>query len=163
DRLSRTETGIVKGKLAYLSPEQTIGRPVDRRSDIYSLGVTLWELSADRRLFKAEFDEETIQRIRDGIVDDPMSFVPDYPSLLWLVLKKALSQNPDERYATAGAMARDLDGVARAQGAILQAATLAEIMRTLFGAEVARELAWANVAERTSLETPLRPPVGALA
>ncbi|MGH7281152.1 MAG: serine/threonine protein kinase [Polyangiaceae bacterium] len=133
DRLSKTSTGIVKGQLAYLSPEQTVGRVVDRRSDLFSLAVTLWELSADRRLFKEEVDEETVQRIRDAAVEDPTAFVPDYPSLLWLVLKRALARAPEERYATAADLARDLDGVARVEGSILQAATLAEIMRALFG------------------------------
>lgn len=132
DRLSKTSTGIVKGKLAYLSPEQTMGRVVDRRSDLFSLGVTLWELSADRRLFKEEVDEETVRRVRDAIVEDPTTFIPDYPSLLWLVLKRALARDPDERYATAADLARDLDGVARVEGSILQAATLADIMRVLF-------------------------------
>ena len=96
------------------------------------MGVTLWELSADRRLFKEEVDEETVRRVRDAIVDDPTTFVPDYPSLLWLVLKRALAREPDERYATAADLARDLDGVARVEGSILQAATLADIMRALF-------------------------------
>lgn len=162
DRLSRTESGIVKGKIAYLSPEQTLGRPADRRSDVYSLGVTLWELSADRRLFRQEFDEETIQRIRDGVIDDPTQFVPDYPSLLWLVLRRALAHSPDDRYRTAGDLARDLDGVARGQGSILQAATLAEIMRALFGRAVERELSWASSVEPSSLTESLRPQLAAI-
>ena len=133
DRLSKTSTGIVKGKIAYLSPEQTVGRTVDRRSDIFSLGVTLWELSADRRLFKQEVDSETVLLIRDAVVDDPTSFVPDFPSLLWLVLKRALAKEPEDRYLTAADFARDLVGVARVEGSIIQAATLASIMRVLFG------------------------------
>ncbi len=163
DRLSQTENGVVKGKLAYLSPEQVIGRPVDRRSDVYSLGVTLWELSSDRRLFRQDADEETIRRIREGIIEDPTTFVPDYPSLLWLVLRRALAPNPDERYRTAGDLARDLDGVARAQGAILQAATLAEMMNALFGEHVASEFAWVKSMQRTNLAEPLRRPIAPLA
>ena len=142
DRLSRTDFGIVKGKVAYLSPEQAHGHEIDRRSDLFQLGTTLWELSTDQRLFKRETNLETVNAIREGIVPDPTTIVRDYPSLLWLVLRRALAYDPSERYATAEDFARDLDGVARVQGSILQTATLAEIMEILFGEERAREQAW---------------------
>lgn len=86
---------------------------MDRRSDIFSLTTTLWELIADRRLFKSDNDGETVRVIREANVPDPTAFVPEYPSLLWLVLRRALAREPDDRYATAGELARDLDGVAR--------------------------------------------------
>ena len=70
-RISETEMGVVKGKLAYLSPEQAHGNPIDRRSDVFQLGTTLWELSTDRRLFKRETDVETVAAIRNGVVPDP--------------------------------------------------------------------------------------------
>jgi eukaryotic-like serine/threonine-protein kinase len=144
ERLSRTATGIVKGKIAYLSPEQTMARPVDRRSDIFSLGATLWELSANRRLFRDETDVDTVNAIREARVEDPTRFVPGYPSLLWLVLRRALAKEPDDRYATAADFAKDLDGVARADGSILQAAALADIMSALFGDDRTRELTWVS-------------------
>jgi serine/threonine protein kinase len=142
DRLSKTETGIIKGKVAYMSPEQTLGSVVDRRSDIFSLGATIWELSTDRRLFVGETDVDTLLRIRDAIVDDPTQFIPGYSSLLWLVLRRALARDPVDRYQAASDLARDLDGVARAEGSILQAATMGEILFNLFGAEREREIAW---------------------
>ncbi len=142
DRLSRTEFGVVKGKVAYLSPEQVRGQNIDRRSDLFQLGTTLWELSTDQRLFKRETDLETVNAIREGVVPDPTTLVREYPSLLWLVLRRALANDPAERYATAEDFARDLDGVARVQGSILQTGTLAEIMEVLFGEEREREQAW---------------------
>ena len=142
DRLSRTEFGVVKGKVAYLSPEQAHGRDIDRRSDVFQLGTTLWELSTDQRLFKRDTDLETVNAIRDGVVPDPTTIIREYPSLLWLVLRRALARDPADRYATAEDFARDLDGVARVQGSILQAGTLAEIMDILFGEEREREQEW---------------------
>ena len=115
---------------------------IDRRSDIFSLGASLWELSANRRLFRDETDVDTVHAIREARVDDPTSFLPGYPSLLWLVLRRALAKDPSERYATAADFAKDLDGVARADGSILQAAALAEIMSALFADDRARELSW---------------------
>ena len=141
-RRSETEFGVVKGKLAYLSPEQVQGSPIDRRSDVFQLGATLWEISTDRRLFKRETDVETVAAIRDAIVPDPTTIFPEYPSLLWLVLRRALEREPEQRYATAAQLARDLDGVARAQGSILQTGTIAEIMSALFAGEREREAAW---------------------
>jgi len=139
-KVSQTQRGVVKGKLAYLSPEQITGMPIDRRSDIFSLAATLYELSTDQRLFKRDADEETIEAVRAALVPDPTGSVPDYPSLLWLVLRRALTREPAERYATAQELARDLDGVARAQGSIIQTSSIAEVMGELFGKERVREI-----------------------
>ena len=139
-KVAQTQIGVVKGKLAYLSPEQITGKTVDRRSDIFSLAATLYEVSTDQRLFKRETDEATIEAVREALVPDPTSSVPDYPSLLWLVLRRALERDPTERYATGQELARDLDGVARAQGSIIQTSTLAEIMGELFGKDRVREI-----------------------
>jgi serine/threonine protein kinase len=139
-KVSQTEMGVVKGKLAYMSPEQITGQTIDRRSDVFSLAATLYELSTDQRLFKRDADEDTIRAVRDALVPDPTASVPDYPSLLWLVLRRALAHDPADRYATAQELARDLDGVARAQGSIIQTATLAEIMGELYGKDRVREI-----------------------
>jgi len=139
-KVAQTQIGVVKGKLAYLSPEQASGAPIDRRSDIFSLAATLYELSTDQRLFKRDTDEDTIHAVREALVPDPTSSVPDYPSLLWLVLRRALAREPEDRHATAQELARDLDGVARAQGSIIQTSTLAEIMGELFGKDRVREI-----------------------
>ena len=65
-----TARGVVKGKLAYLAPEQARGERVDRRADVFALGVTLWELSLGRRLFKSDEDLETLQRVLTSEVPD---------------------------------------------------------------------------------------------
>ncbi len=82
DRVASTAAGIVKGKLAYLSPEQTHGHPADRRADIFALSVTLWELTVDRRLFREDSDAATIRRVREAQVPDPATLVDGYPRAL---------------------------------------------------------------------------------
>src|SRR5204862_4619888 len=65
-RASVTRTGVIKGKLGYMSPEQANGAPVDRRCDVFALGVQLWEALAGRRLFKQQNDSETLASIVRG-------------------------------------------------------------------------------------------------
>ncbi len=108
-KLSKTAVGIVKGKLAYLSPEQIEGQPPDRRADIFALGTTLWEITTGRRLFKRDRDVDTVRAIQKCEVVDPRTVVPDYPEGLWPIVARSLAKNPKERYQTADAMGRDLD------------------------------------------------------
>ncbi|HEY2511569.1 MAG TPA: protein kinase, partial [Polyangiaceae bacterium] len=109
DRISATAIGVVKGKLAYLSPEQVAGKPIDRRSDIFSLGVTLWEITVDRRLFREDSDVATVRRVMAADVPDPTTLVADYPPALAAVLHRALESDPMRRYASAEELARALD------------------------------------------------------
>jgi serine/threonine-protein kinase len=109
DRLSDTKTGSLKGKLAYMAPEQAIGRPADKRIDIFSCGVTLHEALTGKRLFRGSNDIETLKRIVDHPVPDPSSIVPDLPWPLDSVVQRALSRNPDERFPTAAAFADALE------------------------------------------------------
>ncbi len=108
-RQGKSVEGIVKGKLPYLSPEQIAQLPIDRRSDIYMLGTTLWEMTTMRRLFKRDDDVETLMLVRAGLVPDPRATVPTYPEDLWHVVRRALARDRDDRYAAAADLARDLD------------------------------------------------------
>ena len=131
DRIGATAIGVVKGKLAYLSPEQVAGKPVDRRSDIFSLGVTLWEITVGRRLFREDDDVVTVQRVLAADVPDPTTLVPGYPPALAAVLRRALAADPMHRTATAEELARGLDAfVADAGGC--DAATVAALLAELF-------------------------------
>ena len=102
NRASRTATGIIKGKVAYMSPEQAGGEPVDRRSDVFALATTLWEIACDRRLFKGDDDMQTLEQVRVARVPDPTRIVAGFPPALWAVLSPALARDPRERTATAG-------------------------------------------------------------
>lgn len=104
----------LKGKFAYMSPEQTRLRPLDRRSDVFSLGVVAWELLVGRRLFAAHDPAETIRNVRRAPVPAPHERVPAVPEAIGAVVARALERDPDRRFATAAALGAALRDAARA-------------------------------------------------
>ncbi|MGH7329345.1 MAG: serine/threonine protein kinase, partial [Polyangiaceae bacterium] len=158
NRVSRTAEGIVKGKVAYLSPEQATGKEIDRRTDIFALGITLWELTTDRRLFKAKTDVDTLKAIKDAVIPDPTKLVAGYPPELWKCLKRALAKDPNDRYATVEEFSRDLDTCSRIEGRTVTASTLGDVMRALFGKERERQMAWINEVSAKPKEEPVSVP-----
>ncbi|MFW5921521.1 MAG: serine/threonine protein kinase, partial [Polyangiales bacterium] len=132
NRLTNTQTGTLKGKLAYLSPEQALGQEIDRRSDIFALGVVLWEITTGRRLFKAETDAQTLMRVTSGRVRAPSDILPDFPAELEQIILRALASKPDKRYASASAMARDLDRYVASTAEPAGASEVAAAMHQLF-------------------------------
>jgi serine/threonine-protein kinase len=139
NRASKTAAGIIKGKVAYMSPEQAVGASVDRRTDVFALGTTLWEIACDRRLFKRSDEVETLRRVHAAEVPDPRYLVAGFPDRLWSILQHALERDTEKRYATAAQMARELD--AFADGTVNQQ-VVAEVMHELFAQEEARAKAW---------------------
>ncbi len=129
NRASRTATGIIKGKVSYMSPEQAGGEPVDCRTDVFALATTLWELACDRRLWKGADDMETLEQVRKAKVPDPTRLVAGFPPGLWAVLSPALARDPRERTPTAAELGRGLDALA---GPAASPQVLAEMMRELF-------------------------------
>jgi serine/threonine-protein kinase len=107
-RLTQTASGEVKGKYAYMSPEQCSGDPLDRRSDIFSLGTVLYELTTLHRLFKRPNELQVMRAITEDPIPRPKTELPDYPPCLEEILVRALARDPDDRYATAAEMRDDL-------------------------------------------------------
>jgi serine/threonine protein kinase len=142
NRASKTAAGVIKGKVAYMSPEQAVGAPIDRRTDIFALGTTLWELACDRRLFKRTDDVETLRRVHAAEVPDATRIVDGFPPELWHVLARALAREKDERYRTAADLARDLDRVAGPMAAGGGARHVAKVMRELFADDHQRQVSW---------------------
>jgi serine/threonine-protein kinase len=137
NRDARTEPGEVKGKFEYMSPEQGLGKPLDRRSDIFSAGVVLYELSTGRRLFKRASAARTIEAVCREPVVPPSRVASGYPPALEAVVMRALAKDPAQRYATAADMRRDLLDVARELPNPVEA--LAEQMRALFADRIAEK------------------------
>jgi eukaryotic-like serine/threonine-protein kinase len=108
DRVTRTETGDLKGKLDYMSPEQCMSKDVDRRSDVFSLGVVLYELLTLRRLYKRPTPLATLKAITEEPVVPPSRLASSCPKALDSICLRALARDPGERYATAADMRRDL-------------------------------------------------------
>jgi serine/threonine-protein kinase len=106
-----TRPGKVKGKFAYLSPEQLRGLPVDPRTDVFSAGVVLWESLTGVRLFLVEDLEETAKRVLNAVVAPPSSLNPEVPKELDQIVLKALNRDRDQRYETAAEFADALRGL----------------------------------------------------
>jgi eukaryotic-like serine/threonine-protein kinase len=141
-RKARTRSGIVKGKVAYLSPEQLSQMPLDRRSDIFSLGTTLWEMTTLRRLFKRKTDAESLFAIRDAVVPDPRETVEGYPDALWEIVQKTLAHNRDNRYQTAGTLADDLQAFVKSQGVDDMRGFTGALLHRLFPGERQKQAGW---------------------
>ena len=100
-RLTQTASGEVKGKYAYMSPEQCRGEPLDRRSDIFSLGTVLYELTTLRRLFKRPNELQVMRAITEDPIPRPTHELPDYPPALEAICVRALARDREQRYASA--------------------------------------------------------------
>jgi len=109
ERATKTVGGTIKGKYGYMSPEQCKGKPIDRRSDIFALGIVLYELTTLRRAFKGNDDFETMKRIVAGDVVRPTVAVPGYPPELEAIVLTAMATDPSARFQTAQELVEALD------------------------------------------------------
>lgn len=151
DRLASTRAGTLKGKLAYMSPEQVRGQDVDRRTDIFALGVVLWELTTNKRLFRMDTDLDTLEKVQACIVPLPSQIVQGYPRDLEEVVMRALAQRPEDRYQSARDFSRALQGFLMRQGTFIGPEDVGEYMKGMFQDRVHKRekyLEWA--AEVTS-------------
>jgi serine/threonine protein kinase len=119
-RLQTTRDGQLKGKLAYMAPEQVRGDPLTRRTDVYAASVVLWEALTGKRLFYAENEASVLARVLCAEVPAPSAIVAELPRSLDRVVLRGLDRDPTKRYASAREMATDLD-------ACIAAASPAEI------------------------------------
>jgi hypothetical protein len=109
-KLHTTREGQLKGKLGYLAPEQVLGHPVTRCSDVFAAAVVLWEALVGERLFASDSEGNVLRRIMDGIIDRPSQHVLGVPAPLEAVVMKGLAREPVDRYETALAMAEAIEG-----------------------------------------------------
>jgi serine/threonine protein kinase len=132
-RSVETQSGIIKGKFAYMAPEQCRGRDVDRRSDVFSLGIILYEVTTQHRCFRADSDFDTMHRIVTGDIVRPTRLVQGYPQALEAIVMKALSVDAAQRYQSAGLLLEAIEGFAMASRASLSTMSLGRFMRDMFG------------------------------
>jgi serine/threonine protein kinase/tetratricopeptide (TPR) repeat protein len=123
-RLFAEEQGVLKGKFGYMSPEQARGESVDRRSDIYALGVILWEILVGRPIHGGLGGEALLDIVRSGIVEPPSTHGRDVPQELEQIVMQALAVAREERFPTARDMAAALGRVIVKQGELIDAAAL---------------------------------------
>src|SRR5262245_29363169 len=151
DRLSSTRAGTLKGKLAYMSPEQVRGAEVDRTTDIFALGVVLWELTTNQRLFRMDTDLDTLEKVQACVVPAPSSLVVNYPMELETVVMRALAKRKQDRFQTAREFSRALQNFLMRAGSFVGPEEVAAFVRSVFSDRIQKReahLAWA--AEVTS-------------
>ena len=132
DRVHHTAAGQVKGKFSYMAPEQARGKDMDRRADVWALGVVLWEMMTLRRLFRRESTVETLASMLNDPIPPPSTHRPDIAPELDAIVLKALERDMDRRYATARDLGRDLVRFAGSTGLPAGMADLADWMERLF-------------------------------
>jgi serine/threonine-protein kinase len=132
EKISQTGVGTLKGKASYMSPEQSRGEKVDRRSDIFALGILLFEGSCMKRLFREETEAGTLLRVGAADVPRPRSVRPDLPAELEKIILRCLARNPDERYDTAADLALALEQLLVSRGEVLGPAQISQLMSELF-------------------------------
>jgi serine/threonine-protein kinase len=110
-QLEKSEPGIIKGKFSYLSPEVAQGMPVDGRTDIFAVGIMLWEMLAGRRLFLGDSDLETVRLVQKAEIPPLRQFNPKVTPELERVIQKGLAADPAKRYQTARDFGRDLNKI----------------------------------------------------
>ncbi|MDC0714315.1 protein kinase [Stigmatella sp. ncwal1] len=134
-RLAQTRTGVVKGKYIYMAPEQARGDEVDRRSDVFSLGVSLYESLTNVRPFARENDLAILNALLKGDFAPPTTLRREVPKALEAVVLKAMAPRPENRYATAGEFADALERGLADQVPLATHAQLVEYLRGQFGDE----------------------------
>ncbi|MDX2023322.1 MAG: serine/threonine-protein kinase [Deltaproteobacteria bacterium] len=138
EQQTSTTHGTLKGKLAYMSPEQAKGGAIDRRSDVFSLGVLMFELFTGTRLFQGATELAILDQITSGQIPSPSRRRHDLPPLLEAAIVRALAVDPDQRFATAHDLAIAVDAfIATRRDEPHDANALAQLMRTLFSRKLA--------------------------
>lgn len=137
---SVTQIGALKGKILYMSPEQASGQSVDRRSDIFSVGVLLYEMITGKRPFLADNEMAILQKVREWDPTPPSSLNARISTILDRIILRAVAKNPSERYQTAEEFRLDLDSFLNTQKPPRNILDLGLYMRTLFRSDIAREV-----------------------
>jgi serine/threonine protein kinase len=132
NRTTETVRGSLKGKYSYMSPEQCRARDLDRRSDVFAMGIVLYELTTLTRLFKMPSDFELLRAIVEEPIPPPSTRVPDYPPELERIVMRALEKEPAARYQTAQEMQLDLEAFARENKLPQSSVHIAALMGKLF-------------------------------
>jgi eukaryotic-like serine/threonine-protein kinase len=151
ERATKTVGGTIKGKYGYMSPEQCKGKPIDRRSDIFALGICLYELTTLRRAFKGNDDFETMKRIVAGDVILPSVAVPGYPRELEAIVLTAMANDPGARFQTAAEMIEALDAFAQRAKLVGSNTGMGRFMVQLFGSKREPWVEGADAPDKTAI------------
>jgi serine/threonine protein kinase len=155
-KASKTQAGILKGKFGYMSPEQVRGLPIDRRSDIFALGIVLYEMLTGERLFIGESDFSTLEKVRNVEIIPPSSFNSEIPDKLERIVLKALEKNVEDRYQNAIDLHDDLQLFMHSVGQFASRKDLSAWMKRTFAVDAsgatAESMDFEEVEELEELE-----------
>lgn len=129
-----TQAGTIKGKVAYMSPEQAHGQPIDHRSDIFPIGILLYEMVTRKRMFEGE-TFQVFAKVREGDFEPAENIVKDLPPEIYEILHRALAKSPEERYQSAGEMLSDIEECMANNSFRPTVRSLAGYLNTLFKEE----------------------------
>ncbi len=138
-RINETDAGVLKGKYAYMSPEQCEAKDLDPRSDVFSAGVVFWEMLAGRRLYKSQHVVKSIDRILREPPITPVKYNADCDEKLAAIAVKALAKDPDERFSSADEFREAIEDALLAAGQRYRRGDLSALMRELFGDVIDRQ------------------------
>jgi eukaryotic-like serine/threonine-protein kinase len=138
-KATKTQAGILKGKFGYMSPEQIRGLPLDRRSDVFAIGVCLYEMLTGERLFVGDSDFSVLEKVRKVEVLPPSTYNRKIPEALEKIVMKALAKDVDDRYQYASEVADDLQRFLITSESVFGRKDLASYMRATFAEDVEKE------------------------
>lgn len=134
-QLSKTDPGVVKGKYSYLAPEVVEGKQADHRVDIFAVGIVLWELLANRRLFYGQTDVETVEAVRKAEIPPLARFNPDVKPELMQIIARALAKDPRKRFTSARELGEALADYLAHNSLRATSFDLVQLLERLFGTD----------------------------
>jgi serine/threonine protein kinase len=129
NKSSKTRSGVLKGKFSYMAPEQAFGKPLDRRADLFALGLVVYELYTGKRAYKSDNELEMLDMAREARLPPLKDVIPDFPAALSDVVSKALAPKMEDRFATCAEFANALVREAPALAPTFDAEQLSELIR----------------------------------
>lgn len=138
-KAGKTRSGILKGKFSYMSPEQSRGLPLDRRSDLFTAAICFYELVTGERLFLGETDISTVEKVRNVEVVPPRQHVPSLPRRLEQILLKALARRPEDRFQDAMELHDAILGFMTEEGVRTNQRDIREYIQRTFSREIAKQ------------------------
>ncbi|MDD5308119.1 MAG: serine/threonine protein kinase [Deltaproteobacteria bacterium] len=158
-KAGKTQAGILKGKFGYMSPEQVRGLPLDRRSDLFAMGICLWELVTGERLFVGDSDFSTLEKVRNVEITPPSAYNRKIPEDLEKIILKALNKEVEDRYQSAMDLHDDLQSWMYTSGNFFARKDLAAFMCDMFREDIDREAASSEGQEVARSTVPPPPKV----
>ena len=161
ERLRSTQDQeVIQGKVSYMSPEQAEGGQVDRRADIFALGIVLYEMTVGAQLFRGRNAAHTLELVKRGKIPRPSLLKPDYPRKLEPILLKALERDPDQRFQTAEEFEFELSTYLTEEHAVVSHPVVARLLRQLLGSRIEKRR---EVITAIAASIDARRPIGNLA